>query len=106
MIRQVLVTNRYQEHYKPVNPNLAVTPKDMEKMTAQGRSISANSLENFIYFNGDMLDGLPIDMCRGVDINDIYQASQVSKAKMSRLRTKRAREIHATERADSRKGGE
>lgn len=107
----MVIVQRYhknipQEHYLPVNPHLSITPKDMERMTLQGKSISTSSLQNFVYFNGDQLNGLPIDMCRGVDMNDIYEASQSAKGKTGRLRTERARQIHKAEQASKMKGGD
>lgn len=82
------------EHYEPVKPNLSVTPAQMETMTAQGRSISTSSLENFIYFNGDQLDGLPLDLQRGQDMNTIWEASQAAKSKIRSLARQRSRKLH------------
>lgn len=88
------VRNVFQEHYKPVNPYLAITPRQMEEMTMQGRAVSTQSLANYEYFNGDQLDGLPVDLVRGVDINSVWEASQDTKQKMAKLRTRKARELH------------
>lgn len=82
------------EHYEPVKPNLSVSPADMERMTAQGKSISTSSLENFIYFNGDQLDGLPLDLKRGQDMNTIWEASQAAKSKVRALARARSRKLH------------
>lgn len=106
MIRTRHFVNVYSENYKPVNPHLAVTPVDMENMTNKGRSVSTAALENFVYYNGDMLDGLPLDMVRGSDMNDVWEAAQTAKGKVNRLRTKRARELHDMQMRQQEKGGE
>lgn len=87
-------TNTYQEHFKPVNPNLAITPAQMEHMTLQGRAVSTSALDKFAFFNGDQLNGLSLDMVRGADINDVWEASQNTKGKLSQLKTKKARDLH------------
>lgn len=97
MSRIVTWKPKYDEYWQPVNPRLSVSPKDMELMTAQGRAVSVSSMENFIFYNGDQLDGLPLDMQRGQDMNSIWEAEQVARHKVRNLAHKRSRELHDME---------
>lgn len=71
----------------PVTPNLAMTPSQMEKLHAEGKSISLNNLEGMFY-DGDTNPSfeLPIDQIRGVDIGEIWQASKDARRKLSKYR--------------------
>lgn len=73
--------------YKPgidklVEPNLAVTPSQMMRMTEQGVAVSSQ-------LAGDFNDGevnpawdLPIDSVRGVDIVDTWEAQRSARMKI------------------------
>lgn len=81
MIRPFFNKNKTGE--PTVQNGLAVTPSEMMSLTAKGRAVSAGSLESVMYYDNPLspLD-MPLENHRGIDINDLYQASASSKKKM------------------------
>lgn len=67
-----------------VNPNLSITPSDMEKMSLQHKAIASNVNENNISFNGRQNDSLPLEFRRGVTLNTIYEAGMRSSRKIEK----------------------
>lgn len=73
--------------YRPINSELtvrnglAVTPSQMMDMTQRGISISNSNLD---YLEGTPNPSatVPIEQSRGVDVNDVWQASQTAKKRL------------------------
>lgn len=64
---------------KKVNPFLAITPAQMERMAFENKAISANVLAAQAYYNGDSLEA---EFRRGADINEIWERGQISRSKL------------------------
>lgn len=68
-----------------VQPYLAYDLSDLDELRKQGRPISGPNIEA-MYYDGspDASFNLPLDQQRGVDINDMWNAVQDGKRKMSK----------------------
>lgn len=64
-----------------VQQNLAVTPAQMMSLTEKGIAISTQTLQ---YDEGSLNPSniVPIDARRGVDVNDVWQASETARKKL------------------------
>lgn len=72
----------------PINPNLALTPAEMDALRMSGKPISVNQLDSQ-YFDGepDLHDfNIPLTQQRGVDINDAWETAKTSKEKLSKVK--------------------
>lgn len=75
-----------RHHDEPiVQSDLAYTPSQMMKLTERGIPVSAATVSEELYFEGvPMSQGsfdLPLDMRRGVDVADCWQASESVRKK-------------------------
>lgn len=74
-------------NYRPINSDLtvrnglAVTPSQMADMTRRGISISTANLD-FLEGSLNPSSEVPVEQARGVDVNDVWQASQTAKKKL------------------------
>lgn len=80
------VCHRYDDHsaFVKVQSNLALTPAQIQRATNLGLPVSTASLSPDVFFDG--YDGtgdipLSVDMMRGVDIVDTWNASRDAKLK-------------------------
>lgn len=66
-----------------VQNNLAVTPSQMYEMTKNGQPISTQMLNENLFFDGvpNPSWDLPMDLRRGVDVVDCWNASKDAKNK-------------------------
>lgn len=73
-----------------VQSGLSYTPSDMMRASKEGIAISPTNLnENALSYDEGVSDydmSVSIDNARGVDINDIWEASQASKRKIRKAR--------------------
>lgn len=78
---------------KVVQNDLAITPRQMDQMMKDGIPISAQNLNADMFYDGDANPGfdIPLDMQRGIDIADCWDASVSirKKAKKGLLRDKK-----------------
>lgn len=65
----------------PVVQGLAVTPSEVAKLTERGVAVSTGN-SSLGYSEGVQDPALTVDMMRGVDINDVWQAEQDSRSKL------------------------
>lgn len=81
---------------QPKVPALALTPAQMDDMRKRGQSISTQNLDN-MYYDGSVNNSfdLPLDQIRGVDINDVWNASKESGKKLRKSTVTTSAE-HAT----------
>lgn len=68
-------------HTKVV-PGLAFTPAQMAKMAEKGIPISTQSADQFVDGSLNPSFDIPIEDRRGVDVNDVWNASKDAKAKI------------------------
>lgn len=86
MIRTCTIKNKTS-----VQSGLALSPADIERLTANGQSAALGSLESNSYY-----DNLPhgaepaFENRRGVSINDIWNHSKDAQRKISAARTQHA----------------
>lgn len=76
--------NSYRDGEKKVNPvNMAITPSMMDSLTSEGRTTCMHQLDGMLYYP-DIPDNseLPLEMTRGVDENDCWEASQEVSQKL------------------------
>lgn len=75
--------NSYQPGEHAANPrNLAITPGRIAQLTAEGQAVSMHQSDGYLYYP-DLADGvMPLEYHRGIDINDCFEASQKSSAKV------------------------
>lgn len=75
-----------EDSYHRVRPNLAVTPAQMFEMAAHGVPISLQNASNF--HDGDTNPSwtVPPERVRGVDMADLWQMQQSSRAKLKKAR--------------------
>lgn len=72
---------------KKVNPvNMAITPSDIDRLTADGKATCMHQLDGMLYYP-DLPEGneLPLEYVRGVDENDCWEASQESSEKIQKF---------------------
>lgn len=72
---------------KKVNPvNMAITPAMIDQLTSEGKATSMHQLDGMLYYP-DIPDNaeLPLEMTRGVDENDCWEASQESSEKIRKF---------------------
>lgn len=81
------VCHRYDDStaFIKVQPGLAMTPAQIQRATELGLPVSSASLSSDVFFDG--YDGtgdipLSVDMMRGVDIVDTWNASHDAKQKL------------------------
>lgn len=73
-----------------VNSRLAITPAQMQSMTLAGKSVAVQSLEGVSYYdNSPSVDDMPLEYVRGIDDNDLWNASLDSKRKLKDFRKKK-----------------
>lgn len=65
-----------------VIPGLAYTPSDMARMSDRGISISSMNDQNFYDGSPSAKFDVPIELRRGVDVNDAWNASRSSRRKI------------------------
>ena len=70
---------------QPVLPHAAYDLHELDDMRKQGIGISVSNAEN-LYYDGDVNCSfdVPLDMQRGVDINDLWNATQSVKRRMTK----------------------
>lgn len=69
-----------------VNSRLAITPAQMMQMTNAGRAVSMASMDSFAYFdNAPSVDDMPLEYTRGIDENQLWDASIASKRKFKKF---------------------
>lgn len=76
-------TARYEEQDTIVQNDLAVTPSRMVQLMEQGIPIAAQNLRPENFYDGDTNPGfdIPLDMQRGIDVADCWNASRSIRAK-------------------------
>lgn len=87
-----IVCSRFNE-YKADSPDLkvrgglSVSPAEMMEFTSRGIAISSSNLQ---YCDGDTSPSMdvPIELARGVDAADVWQASQNAKKKLVNVHVK------------------
>lgn len=89
-IRVVTYTNPQY----PVQSGLSLSPKEIESMTARGRAASMGSIDDRIYFSHS--DEVPVEHKRGMDINRVWEESQLAKKRIMDAHDKRLAEIART----------
>ena len=72
---------------KVVNPNLAITPSQMERLTREGKSIQMHSLDGSMFYdNLPVSEPIPLEYTRGIDDNDAWEASVESQKKLRKFK--------------------
>lgn len=73
-------------HDVVVNPHLAFDLADLDQMRRQGKPISVTNAESLYYDGSESCTfDLPMDMQRGVDINDMWNRSRDVHSRLSKL---------------------
>lgn len=80
-----------KEYEQEVQPHLAFDIKDMDALRRQGKPISAANL-SADYFDGQDGRVVPLDPTekRGVDINDAWNLTKDTQAKLSKAKVRKA----------------
>lgn len=82
-----LCDTHFLPHETTVQPHLAYDIRDVDELTKQGKSISMPSLDSMYYEGSEnCTPDVPLDMQRGVNINDVWLASENAKDKLSHVR--------------------
>lgn len=68
--------------YVKTTPGLAFTPAQMAKMAEKGIPISTQSADQFVDGTLNPSFDIPIEERRGIDVNDVWNASKDAKAKI------------------------
>lgn len=68
----------------PVKENAAVTPAQIAELTANGMAVSSSSLLQFDDGSPNPLH-FPLEQSRGVDVNDVWNASLNSKRRLNSI---------------------
>lgn len=77
------VDNHSEPYEKKTNPrNLAITPSQIANLTADGKAVSMHQADGALYYPECNEDVLPLEFQRGIDINDCWEESQSSTAKV------------------------
>lgn len=78
-------TLKTRETDPQIVPHAAFDLADLDQMRKQGVGISTSNAEN-LYYDGDVNCSfdVPLDMQRGVDINDLWNADQSTRRRMSK----------------------
>lgn len=79
---------------KRVNPvNMAITPSQIDQLTADGKATCMHQLDGMLFYP-DIPDGaeLPLEMTRGVDENDCWEASQEASEKIRKFHEFKAKQ--------------
>lgn len=71
---------RAPEHFIKVKQNQAVTPSQIAELTENGMAVS--SYNNLVYDEGVPNPSLTLEQTRGIDVADVWQASQTAKSKL------------------------
>lgn len=71
-----------------VRPNLAYDVSHLEELRQKGIPISAPNMDQYYDGSPDVTFDLPLDRRRGVDLNDLYQAAETGKKKVSKTQLK------------------
>lgn len=81
-----LSSGSYVVDVTPVTQNLSITPSDMLEQTNHGFAVSSQ-LDSSMFSDGDTSPyvDLPLELRRGVDINDAWQASKDARQKIRKL---------------------
>lgn len=69
---------------KLVNPrNMAIQPKDIARLTSEGRATAVQQLDGCLYYPG-VADGvMPFEFQRGIDENDCWEESNRASRKVA-----------------------
>lgn len=96
-----------KSHETSVQSGLAVTPVDMDRMTAVGRAVSSHSLDNFLYHDGyKSPSDLPLPMRRGRDMNQNWEMVQQFKRKVNNAKQAKAMRVAERQLASEMAGKE
>lgn len=69
-----------------VNPHLAYDLTDMDEMRRQGKPISITNAESMYYEGSETCSfDIPLDLQRGVDINDMWNRAKSVNKTLSKL---------------------
>ncbi|UPW41270.1 hypothetical protein [Sigmofec virus UA08Rod_4527] len=86
--RPVPVSYIYPDEYIKVEQGLSVSPSQVAELTAKGIPVSSTNVSQFIDGSPNPSFDLPIDELRGVDINDVWEASKEAARNLSNAQTK------------------
>lgn len=77
-------SNLYRLPFKPSQPNLALSPADIEQNTLDGLPSSTQMLSSDMFVPGDSspIVNLPMECQRGFTIEDAWNSSQIGKSKI------------------------
>lgn len=79
------------DYEEPVRNGLAVTPSDMEMMTASGKAVASGQLSQYEYHDGYRSPSdLPLPLHRGRSLNDNWEMQKQFQGKMRRMRESKA----------------
>lgn len=75
--------NSCQSYEHKTNPiNLSLRPSDINRLTAEGKSVSMHQLDGYLGYPDIASGVMPLEFVRGVDENDCWEASQKAKNKV------------------------
>lgn len=75
--------NENLPHECDVQGNLALSPSDVIRLTAQGKAIAMHSLDSMLYNAPcDDLNNFPMEYTRGIDENTLYESSLRARKKI------------------------
>lgn len=78
-----------KSYEQPVQPGLAITPSDIERLAQQGVAVSVPNADSFLYNNEVGFDIDPV-YSRDEDRNSLWERSQIAKHRIMRARKKDA----------------
>lgn len=94
----------YMNPQYPVQSGLSLSPKDIEQMTARGRSASIGSIDDRIYWSHT--DDVPLEHRRGMDINSVWEQSRLARRRIMDAHDKQLAVIAKTKDVGSPTGKE
>lgn len=85
--REKLHSNKFEYPFVHVSPHLSLTPSEMLRAANEGVPIASQMNDNNFYDGDSSLEvSLLPEHVRGIDMNDMWNAEQNAKKKLSKLR--------------------
>lgn len=77
---------------KTVRGGLSFTPSQVSRLTSEGKAVAMGQLAEVTYFDGLAEGVLPLETRRGIDDNDVWEASYEAQEKIRKFVDYRARQ--------------
>lgn len=90
----VFAHNENKPHEVDVPQGLAYTPAEMLTKTQRGSSISLDSLAPYAEYDTNESLRMDLEDTRGVDMNDVWEASQIAAEKVTSMHRGMVKELN------------